>query len=167
MCAVGEGTRGTGSAQPAPQTCRATEGSVLASRGVCHGCSTPSPVTGSSEAPGVQRHFMLTERFSAGNLRLNKLGSSVRSRQRLEGEELALSCTARSWCTLDVSQVRGTSATSGHVSLQGWGCASPCARAAAHPRATRGASSPLCQGFAQGAICTHTFSLFSSIEVTC
>lgn len=42
----------------------------------------------------------------------------------MEGEELALRCTARSWCTLDMSQVRGTSATSGHVSLQSWGCAS-------------------------------------------
>lgn len=54
----------------------------------------PGPVTGSSKTPGVQRHFMLTERFSARNLRLNKLESSLRRKQKMEGEELALSCTA-------------------------------------------------------------------------
>lgn len=72
----------------------------------------PSPVTGSSKIHRVQRHFMLTERFfffSARNLRLNKLESSLRRKQKTEGEELALSCTAQSWCTLENSQVRCTS----------------------------------------------------------
>lgn len=69
----------------------------------------PSPAPSSSKTPRVQRHFMLTERFSARNLRLNKLESSPRRKQKVEGEELALSCTARSWCTLEKSQVRSTS----------------------------------------------------------
>lgn len=37
---------------------------------------------------------MLTERFSARNLRLNKLESSLRRKQKMEGEELTLHCTA-------------------------------------------------------------------------
>lgn len=69
----------------------------------------PSPVTGSSKTPRVQRHFMLTEHFPARNLRLNKLESTLTRKQKMEGEELALSCTARSWCTLENSQVRCTS----------------------------------------------------------
>lgn len=54
----------------------------------------PSLITGSSNAPRVQRHFMLTERFSARNLRLNKLKSSPRRKQKMEGEALTLRCTA-------------------------------------------------------------------------
>lgn len=54
----------------------------------------PGLITGSSNTPRVQRHFMLTERFSARNLRLNKLESSLRRKQKMEGEELALHCTA-------------------------------------------------------------------------
>lgn len=37
---------------------------------------------------------MLAERFSARNLRLNKLESSLRRKQKMEGEELTLRCTA-------------------------------------------------------------------------
>lgn len=79
----------------------------------------PSPVTGSSKTPRVQRHFMLTEHFSARNLRLNKLESTLRRKQKMEGEELALSCTARSRCTLEESQVRCTS--NPHLATCPWG----------------------------------------------
>lgn len=37
---------------------------------------------------------MLAERFSARNLRLNKLESSLRREQKMEGEEPTLCCTA-------------------------------------------------------------------------
>lgn len=47
----------------------------------------PSLITGSSNTPRVQRLFMLTEHFSARNTRLNKLESSPRRKQKMEGEE--------------------------------------------------------------------------------
>lgn len=84
----------------------------------------PGPVTGSSKTPRVQRHFMLTEHFSARNLRLNKLESTLRRKQKMEGEELALSCTARSRCTLEESQVRCTS--NPHLATCPWGRVCAC-----------------------------------------
>lgn len=119
VCGLGAGHEGTPRAprasRRAPKVCGAVQGSR--SSRVEQRClprlrerpsPAPGPVTGSSKTPGVQRHFMLTERFSARNLRLNKLESSLRRKQKMEGEELALSCTARSRCTLENSQVRCT-----------------------------------------------------------
>lgn len=72
---------------------------ISSCRCVCNsygsGClPLPGLITGSSNTPRVQRHFMLTERFSARNPRLNKLESSLRRKQKMEGEELTLRCTA-------------------------------------------------------------------------
>lgn len=86
----------------------------------------PSLITGSSNAPRVQRHFMLTERFSARNLRLNKLQSSLRRKQKMEGEALTLTAQHASWCTLENTQARCSSSTHLARTFHCWGQGCAC-----------------------------------------